>query len=57
MIVTIKYRAKLTWTEYENNERYRERHENVMCDVVHEIDTDTLQTTKFDFEPMRKAKI
>jgi hypothetical protein len=47
MIVTIRYRARLTWTDYDYT-----YNEDVMCDVIHEIDTETLKTTEFSWEPV-----
>lgn len=50
MRVLIEYKAKLTWVT-DGNERFREYHSE-MCSVKHEIDTDSLETTAFHFEPL-----
>jgi hypothetical protein len=45
MKVTIKYKAKLSF----------EGTKDSLCDVVHEIDTETLQTTKFSFSAVPRC--
>lgn len=47
MLVVIKYRAKLTYTSQS------EVHTDELCDVVHTIDTETLQTLDFEFHPIK----
>ena len=42
MIITIKYRAKLSWDIYTD----------VLCEVEHKIDKNTLQTVDFIFVPI-----
>lgn len=48
MNVIIKYKARMTWTDH-NTLKY---HEDVLCNVVHEVDTDTNQTASLDWTPV-----
>ena len=50
MIATIEYKARLTWTD--PIEKGLHFHFRELCAVTHEIDTETLQTTKFIFLPL-----
>lgn len=44
MIILIEYKARLTYGSYEKQ----------LCNIKHELDSETLQTTKFDFEPVEE---
>ena len=52
--ITIKYRAKLSWSNYGGNERFQEYYTDVLCDVTHVINLVTLQTVSFNFEPVKE---
>jgi hypothetical protein len=50
MIVTIEYKARLTYTE--RTEPFWKVHKSELHEIRHQIDTETLETRSFEFKPV-----